>query len=223
MVKFTSALLIASFVAAPVFASSNWDNLDARDISEQHFFQARDVAEVPENFFTREIEELYTRINDELESRGVDMQSQEQIVSRSRIGRKIGNFFKKIWHGVKKVASVVLRREDVSEEEVFSRDLSEVGYDAREIEEVFQRFIEEIDERSPGFSDYMNESPEAREYSELAERGLLTEPVEEIAERDVEDIDVLERSEFEGDYDLFERELDDMMFEEREFEIDELD
>lgn len=222
MVKFTSALLIASFVAAPVFAS-NWDNLDARDISEQHFFQARDVAEVPENFYTREIEELYTRINDELESRGIDMQSQEQIVARSKIGRKIGHFFKKLWHGVKKVASVVLRREDGSEEEIFSRDLSEVEYDAREVEEVFQRLIQEIDERSPGFSDYMNESPKAREYSELAERGLLTEPVEEIAERDVEDIDVFERSEFEGDYDLFERELDDMMFEEREFEIDELD
>jgi len=235
MVKFTSALLVASLVAAPVFASSDWDNLDARELSEQHVFQARDVAEIPENIFTREVEELYTRINDELVSRGIDIQNQEQLVARSKIGRKIGNFFKKVWRGVKKVASVVLRRED-SSEEIVSRDLSDVEeFDARDLEEVFQRFIEEIDERSPGFADYMTESPEAREFEEspveLAERGLLTEHIEELAERDIEDTEIFERGEADNGYEFFEREFDDVleerefddMLEEREFEIDELD
>ena len=196
MVKVASSLFVAALIAAPAFASVNWEDIDARELSEQTVF-GRDLVE-NDGLYGRELDELYTRVNEELEARGFDTEVSE-IVDRS----KIGKFFKKIWHGIKKVASVVIRREE-GEEEILSRDM-----EARDIDELVERFIEEIDERSPGFLEYMNE-PETREFDDF-----------ELSERDFSDEEVYER-EFNEDADLLERGFEDDL-EEREFEVDELD
>jgi hypothetical protein len=250
MVKFTSSLLIAALVAAPVFASATWDELDSRDISEQHVF-GRDLTET-EAVFTRELDELFARVSDDLAARG-DVEFQE-LAERS----KIGNFFKKIWHGIKKVASVVIREE--GEEEFFARDTDDL--DARELGDLFERYIEEIEERTPGFFDFFkhgmktvkaiahkddkkaepaaadddlevrefNEEDiiqrdldlENREFEELSARDLLDE--EDLVERDFEEPAYVR----EYEQDLLQREYEQDLLE-RELEeldareIDELD
>ncbi|KAF4618187.1 hypothetical protein D9613_011673 [Agrocybe pediades] len=202
MVKVATSVFIAALIAAPAFASANWEDIDARELSEQSIF-GRDVVEA-DSMYSRELDELYTRVTEELEARGFDSEVHE-LVARN----KIKNFFKKIWHGIKKVASVILRREDGTEEEVFSRD--DMDIEARDIDELVERFISEIDERSPGFLEYMNE-PETREFSDHFE----------LSERDFSDeLEVYER-EFNEDADLLERDFEEEL-QEREFEIDELD
>ncbi|PPQ93342.1 LOW QUALITY PROTEIN: hypothetical protein CVT25_014471 [Psilocybe cyanescens] len=173
MVKFASALLFAALIAAPVFASGNWDDLNSRDLSEQDIF-GRELTET-EAVYAREVDELFSRIAEDLESRGVEY---ADLSERSKIGRKIGNFFKKIWHGIKKVASVVLKRED-GEEEIrdlseqslfFGRDLANTDTDivfARETDELFSRVAEELDARDIDVQDLSERSKIGRFFKKM--------------------------------------------------------
>jgi len=72
--------------------SRDYTDIDARE-TLVHFGRS-DEFEDPTSLFTREQEE------------GI-------IEARNKIGQKIGNFFKKIWHGIKKVVSAVIRRDVV--------------------------------------------------------------------------------------------------------------
>jgi len=217
MVNFTSSLFVAALIAAPVFASATWDELDSRDISEQPIF-GRELAET-EAVYARELDELFARVSDDLAARGdVDF---EDLVERN----KAKDFFKKLWGGIKKVASFVIRSNE-GKSEVFARDAGE--FDSREVDELFERYIDEIEERTPGFFDFLkhgmsnikaiahkDDKPaetdlEVREFEDFFEREL-----EELSERDIEEpayareyeLDLLQR-EFEQD--LLEREIDEL-------------
>ncbi|KAF8961723.1 hypothetical protein BDZ97DRAFT_1759735 [Flammula alnicola] len=232
MVKFASSLLIATLVAVPAFAQANWDDLDTRDLSETDFF-GRELTDAEVAVLARDIDELYTRFP---EAQMLATREIEDLAERS----KIGNFFKKIWHGIKKVASIcnhsVIRREEGAEGEVFARDYDEV--DARDLDALYERYVEEIEERTPGFLSFMKDgmkhvkqvahagnaleapapqpSPpanEAREFDDLAERDLFDE--EDMYERDLNlNLDLSERD-FEDE--LYEREFDEEL-QEREFD-----
>ncbi|EPS94707.1 hypothetical protein FOMPIDRAFT_1054857 [Fomitopsis schrenkii] len=92
-----------------VFARE-FDGLVARNFDDDDVLFARDF---DEELFARAFdEELAARDFNEnrfvARAFGVD----EQLVARSKIGRKIGHFFKKIGKGIMHVASAVLKRED---------------------------------------------------------------------------------------------------------------
>ncbi|KAF8969972.1 hypothetical protein BDZ97DRAFT_2072165 [Flammula alnicola] len=233
MVKFASSLLIATLIAVPAFAQANWDDLDTRDLSETELF-GRELTDAEFAVLAREIDELYARFPEE---EMLATREMEDLVERSKIGRKIGNFFKKIWHGIKKVASIILRREEGAEDEVFARYYEEV--DARDLDELYQRYIEEIEERTPGFFSFMKDgmkhvkqiahsgealaaqpsapANEVREFDDLAERDFFDEDMYErdldlnldLSERDFED----ELSEREFDEELQERDLEEELSE----------
>ncbi|KAF8961732.1 hypothetical protein BDZ97DRAFT_1759741 [Flammula alnicola] len=160
MVKFASSFLIAALVAVPAFAQVNWDDLDTRDLSETELF-GRELTDAEVAILAREIDELYTRFPEE-----------ETLESR--------NFFKKLWHGIKKVAgkvaSVVIRREEGAEDELLARDYEEDMYERdldlnldlseRDFEDdVFERDFEELSER-----DYPEEYEREFEEADLLER-----------------------------------------------------
>jgi hypothetical protein len=172
MVKFTSPFLVAALVAAPVFASANWDELDTRDVSERQVF-GREMTET-EVVFAREADELFARVAEDLAARDAEIQD---LSERS----KVGNFFKKVWGGIKKIGSIVARREDI-EDDLVARGDDEL--EVRELDELLERRMEEIEERTPGFLDYMT-----REFDVLTERDFA----EEVYEREFEDEDLLER------------------------------
>ncbi|KAH9478788.1 hypothetical protein JR316_0009249 [Psilocybe cubensis] len=156
MVKVTSATLLvaAALVAGPVSvlaAGSGWEEfeLESRSISPSD-----SSALSP---FARETEELFGRIAEELDLREFEDGDMQGLVERS----KIGHFFHKLWHGIKKVASVahggcsrcvstsVIRREDASEHEIL------LARGAAELDNLFERTIAGIDARSPGFARFM--------------------------------------------------------------------
>jgi hypothetical protein len=229
MVKYTSAILFAALIAAPALASSDWDALDSRDVAETEIF-GRELTET-ETVYAREIDELFARVAEDLEAREIDIQ---ELSERS----KVGNFFKKIWRGIKKVASVVIRRED--SEEILARD---EGVETRELDELLERYIEEMEERSPGIFQFMKDG--MKSVKKIAHKqGIPAQPIpatstdsdlesrefeEDLLERDLDlNLDLAERD-F-GEEDVFEREFDDAEdilerdFEEfQEREIDELD
>jgi len=153
MVKFTSSFLIAALVAAPVFASANWDDLNSRDLSEQPVF-GRELTET-EALFIRDLEGLFARDPEDLSAREIEVQD---LAERSKIGRKIGGFFKKVWGGIKKAGSLVLKREDA--EEISARDVDE--FESREIDvaELIARYNYDLEELSE------------REFDELEEREI---------------------------------------------------
>ncbi|KAF8961725.1 hypothetical protein BDZ97DRAFT_1921053 [Flammula alnicola] len=152
MVKFASSLLIAALVAVPAFAQANWDDLDTRDFSETELF-GRELTDAEVAIVAREIDELYSRFPEE-----------ETLESR--------NFFKKLWGGIKKVASVVIRREEGASDELLARDYEEDMYE-RDLDlnlDLFERdFEDDVFERDyPGEYLYEREFEEAdlleREY-----------------------------------------------------------
>jgi len=219
MVKFTSSLLVAVLVAAPVFASANWDELDARDISEQNIF-GRELTET-ETLFARELEGLFARVSEDLATREIEVQD---LGERSKIGRFFSHAFHAIKNVVGKVASVVMKREDG--EEVFARGAGDL--ESRELDQLFERYVEEIEERTPGFFNFMTRGMESvkhisREFNDLSKRDLLDE--EDLFQRDLDlDLDLAERD-FE---EFYEREFEDQYLERsfdelEEREIDELD
>lgn len=239
MVKFTSSLLVAALIAAPVLASSTWDDLDSRDIVEHTSF-GRELAET-EAVYARELDELFARVSDDLAARG-DVGIQD-LAERS----KAGNFFKKLWGGIKKV----FLRSDEGDNEVFARDAD--ALESRELEDLFERYIEEIEERTPGFFDFLKhgmksvkaiahkddppaaapvEGLEAREFEDFSERDLLDEEdlvqrdldieareYEELSERDLLDEEDLVQRDLDLDLGLVERDNEDAVYV-REYELD---
>jgi len=159
MVKITSSLAIAALVAAPVFASANWDDLNTRDISEQPVF-GRELTET-EALFIRDLQGLFARDSEDLSAREIEVQD---LAERSKIGR----FFGHIWKGIKKVGSMVMKREDAEEisardvDEFESREIDADEFESREIDidELIARYTNGLDERD--FDDV-----EEREIDEL--------------------------------------------------------
>jgi len=190
MVKFTSSLLVAALVAAPVFASANWDELDARDLSERNFYGRRELTET-EAIFTRELENLFGRVSEDIATREIEFQD---LAERSKIGR----FFGHVFGGIKKIASAILRREDG--EEVFAREADDL--ESRELDQLFGRYVEEIEQRTPGFLNFMTRGMESVKH--------ISREFDELSERDLEE-------------EFYQREFDDTDFFERDFEIDDLD
>jgi len=233
MVKFTSSLLVAALIAAPAFASANWDDLNTRDLSEQHIY-GRELTET-EAVFAREMDDLFTRFSEDLASREMEF---SDLAERSKIGERFKHFFTHTLGGLaKKAIGLILRREE-PEDGVFARDVND--FESRELDELFQRYISEIEERTPTMFDFMKTGMKtvqnlaqppaasdigAREFGELSERDFVDQ--EDLLERDLDlDLDLAERDYEEevyereyNDEDLLEREYDE--FEERE--IDELD
>ena len=135
-------------VDGDIFARE-FDDLVARNFDDDVLF-ARDF---DEELFARAFdEELAARDFNEnrfvARALGVD----EELVARSKIGRKIGNFFKKVGKGILGVVSHILKREDG---ELILREL---GFDddlvARAVpnvvrdfdDELFARAFDELDE-----------------------------------------------------------------------------
>ncbi|KAF8155502.1 hypothetical protein B0H34DRAFT_808599 [Crassisporium funariophilum] len=200
MVKIASSLVVAALIAAPAFASYEW-GLETRDISDHELF-GRELSANEATLYARELEELFARIPEDVSAREM-----QELVERSKIGDKFKHFFQKVWHGIKKVASIVLRREN--EEEFIARDYNEL--DTRDFDELFERYIQEIEERVPHGLSFMKEGMEHIKH--LAHKHDLPPPPqqEHFDGRGVDD-ELYERG-FELDLDFFER----------DFDIDELD
>lgn len=77
-------------------------DLDAVAQSESLF--GRELTET-ESVYAREVDELFARFAEELDARGINYETVD-LTERSKIGDRIKGFFKKVWHGIKKVASV---------------------------------------------------------------------------------------------------------------------
>ncbi|CAA7270020.1 unnamed protein product [Cyclocybe aegerita] len=157
MVKFAASIAIVALVAAPAFASINWDDLETRDVSDIDFFR-RELTESEAAVYTRELEELFTRLP-----------SDAALADMSELERR--NFFKKLWHGIKnigkKVIGAVLRREegDILEARDLDLDLDLVERDYDDAQELMAREYP-IYERSYYDAD---EDLSARDYAEFDE------------------------------------------------------
>jgi hypothetical protein len=227
MVKFSVSLFVAALIAAPAFASITGDELDIRELSDYELF-GRDLTEAEATLFARDYDELFTRHPDELDAR-----EYEDISRRTSIAKKIRNGFKKAFGFVK---SLIFRREG-GQEELFAREYDEL--DARDLDAIYQRYIEELVARAPEFfqhilQDGMNHvkaiahhgeekketpvapvapEPEVRDLDELSERDFSDD---DLVERDLDlDLDLVERD---FDEDLYEREVDDLV--ERDLDLD---
>jgi hypothetical protein len=248
MVKFATSLFVAALVAAPAFASINWDEIDARDLSDYDELFGRELSEAEAIVFGRDYDELFTRHPDEL---GLDSREYEDIARRMSIAAKIRHGFKKAFGFVKKI---FLKREE-EQDDSFAREFDEI--DARDLEAIYQRYTDELEARAPGLfqnilQDGMKvvkavahqgeqkpeakvETPaaepaseaapeaEARDFDDLSERDLFDE---DLVERDLDlDLDLVERD---LDEDLYERDLDEDLYEreyvedlhERDFDLD---
>ena len=93
----------------------------------------------------------------------------EELVARSKIGRKIGNFFKKVGKGILGVVSHILKREDMDvlarelgvDEEVFAREFDDLVARNFDDDALFARdFDEEL------FARAFDEELSARDFNE---------------------------------------------------------
>jgi len=240
MVKFTASLFVTALVAAPAFASINWDQIDARELVDYDELFGRELTEAEATVFARDYDELVTRHPDEL---GLDSREYEDIARRMSIAAKIRNGFKKAFGFVKKI---FLKREE-DQDGVFAREYEEI--DARDLQDIYQRYVDELEARAPGiFQNILQDgmqvvkavahqgerkaevkapapaptpapaeeaAPEAvaRDF-DLSERDFFDE---DLAERDFDlDLDLVERD---FDEDLYEREYVDDLYE-RDFDLD---
>jgi hypothetical protein len=223
MVKFTSSLLVAVLVAAPVFASANWDELDARDISEQNIF-GRELTET-ETLFARELEGLFARVSEDLATREIEVQD---LAERSKIGRFFSHAFHAIKNVVGKVASVVMKREDgeevfarddISEQNIFGRELTETeAVFARELDELLVRVSEDLATREVEVQDLAERSKIGRFFSHAfhAIKNVVGKVASVVMKREDGEEEVFAR----GAGDLESRELD-QLFERYVEEIEE--
>ncbi|PVG00106.1 hypothetical protein CPB86DRAFT_872106 [Serendipita vermifera] len=137
---------------------------------------------------------------------------------RSKIGRKIGNFFKKAVKGVAKVASWVMKRNDqgaVSAAPLVARSVEEpIELEARDIDEVVELEARDVEEPMELEARDIEESIEleARDFDEVEIEARDVEEPMELEARDVEEIVELEARDFEESVDLEARD-----FEEEEF------
>jgi hypothetical protein len=230
MVKFATSLFVAALVAAPAFASINWDQIDARDLADYDELFGRELSEAEVAVFAREYDELFTRHPEDL--------GYEDIARRTSVAAKIRNGFKKAFGFVKKI---FLKREE-GQDEVFAREYDEI--DARDLEAIYQRYTDELEARAPGvFQNILQDGmkvvkavahqgekkpeakaeapaaeaapePAARDFEDLLERDFFDE---DLAERDLDlDLDLVERD---FDEDLYEREYVEDLYE-RDFDLD---
>ncbi|KAF8155467.1 hypothetical protein B0H34DRAFT_675663 [Crassisporium funariophilum] len=180
MVKYPSSLVIAALIAAPAFASYEW-HTETRELTDHELF-GRELSNAEATVFAREMEELYARLPEDISAREL-----QELVARG-LGAKIRHAFHKIWGGIKKVAGM----QDT--EEVFARH-----HDVRDLDALYERYMQEIEERTPNFLDFMHtgmdaikkiahpELPPAHKEEPLDVRDIL----EELYERDM-DIDDLD-------------------------------
>lgn len=132
----------------------------------------------------------------------------------------------------------VMRREDGEDELLLARSAAE------ELDELFERTIEDIDARSPGFANFMKNGmthakheahahPHAAHHAFHAASALADAQNNDRREYDELDLGLVERDEFdfeeelygrEYEEDLYGREFEEFDLDEREFdELDELD
>ncbi|KAF6758301.1 hypothetical protein DFP72DRAFT_888651 [Ephemerocybe angulata] len=136
MVKYTASLFAVALLA--VAANASPADYETRDIAEESQFSARELEVL--NLVARELtdgEEFTARELEELE-----------LYTRSKIGRKIGNFFKKAFKTVK---SLIFRREQEDsvearefDDELETREFEDSEFEARDFEEFDAREIEEL-------------------------------------------------------------------------------
>jgi hypothetical protein len=235
MVKFATSLFVAALVAAPTFASINWDQIDARDLSNYDELFGRELSEAGATVFGRDYDELFTRHPDEL---GLDSREYEDIARRTSVGAKFRNVFKKAFGFVKKI---FLKREE-EQDGVFAREFDEI--DARDLEAIYQRYTDELEARAPGlFQNILQDGmkvvkavahqgekkPEAKVEAPAAEAGpeAVARDFDDLSERDLFDEDLVERD-IDLDLDLVERDFDEDLYEreyvedlyERDFDLD---
>jgi len=235
MVKFATSLFVAALVAAPAFASINWDQIDARDLADYDELFGRELSEAEAAVFAREYDELFTRHPDDL---GLDSREYEDIARRMSVAAKIRNGFKKAFGFVKKI---FLKREE-DQDEVFAREYDEI--DARDLEALYQRYTDELEARAPGiFQNILQDGmkvvkavahqgekkPEAKAEAPAAEAApeAAARDFEDLSERDFFDEDLVERD-LDLDLDLVERDFDEDLYEreyvedlyERDFDLD---
>jgi uncharacterized protein (DUF433 family) len=241
MVKFATSLFVAALVAAPAFASIDWDQLDARDLSNYDELFGRELSEAEATVFGRDYDELFTRHPDEL---GLDSREYEDIARRMSIAAKIRHGFKKAFGFVKKI---FLKREE-EQDDSFAREFDEI--DARDLEAIYQRYTDELEARAPGiFQNILQDGmkvvkavahqgekrPEAKAAAPAAEEAPVAEAAPEavardfddLSERDLFDEDLVERD-LDLDLDLVERDFDEDLYEreyvedldERDFDLD---
>ncbi|KIM37181.1 hypothetical protein M413DRAFT_279009 [Hebeloma cylindrosporum] len=223
MVKFATSLLVAALVAAPAFASIDWDQIDARELAAYEEVFGRELADIEATVFGRDYDELFTRHPDDL---GLESREYEDIASRS-VASKIRSGFRKAFGFVK---SVLFKREE-GQNGVFAREYEEI--DARDLEDLYERYADELEARAPGFFQHILQDgmrvakaetpaaeaepapePAARDFDDLLERDFFDE---DLVERDLDfDLDLVQRD---FDEDLYGREYVDDLYE-RDFDLD---
>jgi hypothetical protein len=237
MVKFATSLFVAALVAAPAFASIDWDQIDARDLVDYDELFGRELSEVESTVFARDYDELFTRHPDDL---GLDSREYEDIARRTSVAAKIRNGFKRAFGVVKKL---FLREED--QHDAFARALDEI--DARDLEAIYQRYTDELEARAPGiFQNILQDGmkvvkavahqgekqPEAKAEAPAAEAApeaaaaevapeaaaaeaapeATARDFDDLSERDFADEDLVERD-LDFDLDLVERDYDEDLYE----------
>jgi len=227
MVKFATSLFVAALVAAPAFASINWDQIDARDLADYDELFGRELSEAEAAVFAREYDELFTRHPDDL---GLDSRDYEDIARRTSVAAKIRNGFKKAFGFVKKI---FLKREE-DQDEVFAREYDEI--DARDLEAIYQRYTEELEARAPGVFQHILQdgmkvvkavAHQGEKKPEAKAEAPAAEAAPEAVARDFDDEDLVERD-LDLDLDLVERDFDEDLYEreyvedlyERDFDLD---
>jgi len=110
----------------------------SRELSDYELF-GRDLTEAEATLFARDYDELFTRHPDDLDAR-----EYEDIHRRKSIAAKIRSGFKKAFGFVK---NMFFKRE-AGQDAVFAREYDEI--DARDLDAIYQRYIEELEARAPG-------------------------------------------------------------------------
>ncbi|KAF9528723.1 hypothetical protein CPB83DRAFT_310109 [Crepidotus variabilis] len=149
-----------------VLSPCSWLPMDSnnsfrRELTDQTLF-GRDLSESEATEYVREIEDLYTRMPEE-EAHVFIRELETDLETRSP--SKIGKFFKKIWHGIKKVASVVIRRED----EVAAREFDDSEIDARDVADDEDILAREYDDDLYERDMEVDEDLMQREFSDFEE------------------------------------------------------